>query len=145
MRTLAKIAVVLLFTASAFAQRVSFSTAVSHSVGAHFRDQLAFSSSASDSGSHRRWYWEDTSPTGSTTPVPMDRSAIFFANNNDFSPVGLSWTFSGKHPLVPTFEIAGFDMKPGPQPLSPDAHYGFIAPPRMWSRAGHALIAALRY
>ena len=144
MRTLAKIAVVLLLTVSAFGQRASFSTALSHSLQAHYRDQLSFSP-MSDSGSHRRWYWEDTSPAGGSTPVPLDRSAIFFANNNDFSPVSLSWTFSGKHPLLPTFEVAGFDVKPGSQPLNPDARYGFIRPPRMWSRAGHALRAALRY
>ena len=68
-----------------------------------------------------------------------------FANSNDFSPVSISWTFSGKHPLVPTFEVVGFDVKPGAQPFNPDARYGSISSSRIWNRASHALLAALRY
>jgi hypothetical protein len=142
MRTLAKIAVVLLFITSAFAQRTPFSTAASHSTVTRYRDQLNFMRTV-DSASQRRWYWEDTS-CGTPFLNPMDRSAIF-TNINDFSPVGLFWTLSGKHRVVPTFEVVGFDVKPGTQLLNPDARYGSISAPRIWSRARRAMMATLHY
>ena len=93
MRTLAKIAVVLLFTASGFAQRASFSANASQHAAAHYRNQLSFATTA-DSGSQHHWYWEDTNSSGNAVPASMDR-AVMFATGNDFSPVSLSWTFSG--------------------------------------------------
>jgi hypothetical protein len=143
MRALAKIAVVLLFSVSGFAQRASFTATAWQYFPAHYRGQLSFAP-ANDSSSHHGWYWEGTNSTASAAPIPFDRSAVF-SNSNDFSPVSVCWTFSGKHPLMPSFEVVGFDVKPGSQLVSPDAQYGFIARPRVWNRAGHALVAALRY
>jgi hypothetical protein len=142
MRTLAKIAVVLLFTTSAIAQHDSFTAAALPHVTAPCRDQLPISG-ASDSSTQRHWYWEDNSFSG-LPPTPIEREALF-ANYNDFSPVNISWSFSGKHRIVPTFEVVGFDVKPGLPPPNPDARYGSITPPRLWNRASHAVMAALRY
>ena len=142
MRTLATLAAVLLFTSAGCAQVPSLVTKAHERLTTHDRNQLSFARSI-DFASQHRWYWEDTSPSAEPA-CPFGRS-LTFAAANDFSPFGLSWEFTGKHPLVPSLDVIGFNLKAGAQPLSPDAIYGFIAPPRIWNRASHALASALHY
>ncbi len=79
-------------------------------------------------------------------PSPAVNPAIA-ANNIDFSPVNVSWNLSGTHKLVPTFEVVGFEMTPrlhSVRPLAADTQYLSAAQGRLWYRASHAIMAALR-
>ncbi len=142
MRMLAILAAAFFLCTCGFAQEVFLSREISRDARVHYHNRFPTSADVA-TVPQRHWYWEDTSYSG-LPPNPIERAALYQAYN-DFSPVSLSWTLEGKHRLLPTFDLVGFDMKPGSQRAKPDSEYGSLQNPRLWIRASHAVRAALRY
>jgi len=145
MRSLAQVAGLLIVACPVFAQQPSLAAHVQKELTAPKPQQDSLLRK-DDATTKRRWYWQDDSITPSTATssgAPTDWKASA-SSSNDFSPVSLSWTFSGKNRFLPTLDVVGFDVKAGPQPHNPDAYYGKVEPPKIWNRARNLLLGALR-
>ena len=142
MRTPMKVAVVLLFGMQAFSQCASIRQAASQNSAAHSYT-AANQFRINEIALRHHWYWDDTSFSG-LPPTPIEREQLF-STYNDFAPISVSWTLTGVHKKVPTFDVVGFDVKPGPQEFNPDSRYGSMDRPKLWNRASHAILSALRY
>ncbi len=142
MRTPCKLAVVLLFTAHALAQCLSLKQAASENSSSHNRHLTSQFRQDGITLTHR-WYWDDAGFSG-LPPTPIEREQLF-STYNDFAPLTVSWTLSGVHWKVPLLDVVGFDVKPGAQEFNPDSLYGSMDRPKLWNRASHAIMSALRY
>jgi hypothetical protein len=111
--------------------------------------KLAFETASKPVTEQRYWYWEVDDSI--RAPFPTYRYLPGTMTHNDgFAPISLSWTFSGKHPLLPTLELAGMQIKPGERMTflsRPSDSYGTVVsePGSLWNKASHVLLAALRY
>jgi hypothetical protein len=110
-------AAALLFAATAFAQEVprlnalaamprAASAAVEHGSPAA---RATFASARTISGSRGRWWYEDYPRSREIFPERHYLQPIRPPAEEDFSPVTMKWSLSGRHPLLPTVEIAGMD------------------------------------
>jgi hypothetical protein len=108
----------LLFGATAWAQDVPRS----HGLAAASREAIAavghgrpgahasFASTRTISpGGSRHWWYEDYPRAREIFPERHYLQPITPPAGEDFSPVTMKWSLSGRHPLLPTVEIAGMD------------------------------------
>jgi len=148
MRKLAIFAAVLLCTGVALSQQPPPAGPSATKI-ARPAQKLVFETANKPVLVQRYWYWE---VDGSIrAPFPTYRYLPGTMTHDDgFAPVSLSWTFTGKHPLLPTLEVAGMQIRPG-EGINffsrPSDSYGIVEsqPASLWSKASHALMAALHY
>ncbi|HMK29286.1 MAG TPA: hypothetical protein VK473_06325 [Terriglobales bacterium] len=95
------------------------------------------------------WYWE----VDDTRRLPFPAYQYIpgqMAISDDISPVSLHWTFTGKRPLLPSFEIAGYQLRPGEGVGIYQKYDGrFSQDPaangRLWLKTKHMIKESLKY
>ena len=148
MRKLAIFVAVLVCAGKALAQEAATPAAPNANKFSRPVPKLMFGTPGK-SVAQRPWYWEVDDSIH--PPFPTYRYLRgTMTQDEGFSPVALTWNFSGKHPLMPALELAGMQLKPGERMAflgHPTDHYGTVVSDqnRLWSKASHALIAALHY
>ncbi|HXZ78440.1 MAG TPA: hypothetical protein VEG30_00815 [Terriglobales bacterium] len=98
---------------------------------------------------HSYWYWE----VDDTRRVPFPAYNYIpgqMAISDDISPVSLHWTLSGRRPLVPAFEIAGYQVKPGEGVSIYQKNDGRFnldpsASSNLWLKTKHMIKESLKY
>jgi len=98
---------------------------------------------------HSYWYWE----VDDTRRLPFPAYQYIpgqMAINDDISPVSLHWTLTGKRPLVPAFEIAGYQVKPGEGVSIYQKNDGRFnldpsASSNLWLKTKHMIKESLKY
>jgi hypothetical protein len=152
-------AAALLLAAAAFAQDApplhplaatprAASGAMEHrSPAAH----ASFATTRTTSGSSRHWWYEDYPRSREIFPERHYLQVMTPPAVEDFSPVTMKWSLSGRHPLLPTVEVAGIDSwSPDTWHVpDPSQHYGHFQrdPTRaaLGARIKRLILAQLKY
>jgi hypothetical protein len=149
----------LLFTSAAFAQDVPRMNALraarlATADAAEHRSQAAhrgFASVPAVAVSNHHWWYEDYPRSREIFPEYRYLQPVAPPAEEDFSPATMKWSLSGRHPLLPTVEIAGMDTwSPDTWHVpDPSQQYGHFQSDRTRAALGtkikHLILAQLRY
>ena len=150
------LAAALLFASTALAQEVPrlpvFGTApVAVSTTVEHRSRPSFETAPAVAASSRHWWYEDYPRSRETFPELHYLQPTAPSAEDDFCPVVMKWTLSGRHPVLPTVEVAGMDTwSPGMWRVpDPARQYGHFQSPGTRAALGakikHLVLEQLKY
>ncbi len=143
------LAAVIVFFAisSALAQKKDLISAPSPNIQRCQGTARNFQQTANQNGRLRHyWYWEVEDSIPAPLQIYKNQPSHVMAID-DFSPVSLKWTFTGKRKLVPLIDFTIVQVKPGEPAVrqTSDGNFETAGFDRLWDKATRSLVDMLRY